>query len=179
MSVQIGRQTYTYRDARGHTGKVSFYISNDNAVAGDGDAANAIGRTVEAEITALTNAVLVGASGPDGRTVAPNQYGASLQYATAEDKLRLRLLAADNTIHTMAIPSPKLSAFEADQETLKGSAVTALVATLVAAAITGSFACTRAGSPFVSSLGGQLVRRKFQRKLTIYDKSANLDEPED
>lgn len=182
MAVQIEAQTYTYRDARGNTGRVRIYISADNATAGSGDAANAIGRTIEAEITALTNAALVSSTGPSGRVIAPNTYGGTGTYQDVADKLRIRLLAVDNTVHSLQVPAPVSTAFLADQETAKGSAIAALIATIVAAPIASAFVCTRAGASFpagTASLGGSRVRKAKSRKETIYQKSSNLDEPEE
>ena len=113
------------------------------------------------------------------QVLTPLAYGATAQYSNAEDKLVFRVLAADLTIHKLEIPCPVLSAFLADQETASGAALADLIAVLTTAPAASSFLCTKAGSPYSLSVGGQLKRRRFQRKLTIYDKSANLDEPEE
>lgn len=179
MALRTAKITVTLRDARGHIGKVGTYVTYDDTVAGSGDASAGHGEDFQTQVLALSNAVLVNATGPGGKSPAPNQYGATSVYQNAEDKLRIRVLAADNTIHTFNIPAPLLADFEADAETAKGSAIAAFIALITGAAVATSQFTTRAGSPYVASLGGSLVRKKFQRKLTIYDKSANLDEPEE
>jgi len=179
MAQEIARNTITFRDARGHTGKVSFYVAYDRTVANSMTNAHDLVVSIQADLAALSNGAIVGSTGLNGAVFPPNVYGASLVYGTSEDKLRLRMLAADNTIHTLAIPAPVIAAFEADQETALGCAIAALVAALKTAPAASAFPCTRAGSAFAASLGGQLTRKKFQRKLTIYAKSANLDEPEE
>jgi hypothetical protein len=135
--------------------------------------------SITSALQALSNAALFSVTGIIGEVLAPNQYGSALTYANAETKAKLTLLAADHSVHRLEIPAPVLSMFEADQQTVLGSAISTLVGLLTQAPIASSFACVRTGSPFAASVGGLLVRRPFQRKITIYDLSANLDEPEE
>lgn len=179
MAVVIQRSTFGYRDARGHLGKVGVYASWDSAVAGSEAAAAGLTNAVRNAITALTNGALASTTGLLGRIPVSGVYGTAAQYLPAEDKLVLTMQASDGTLHRFRIPSPLVSAFLADQESAKGSSLATLVAALTAAPVTSAFICTAAGATFSVSLGGIYQRAKFQRKLTIYGKSANLDEPEE
>jgi hypothetical protein len=179
MAQRIQRNTFGYRDARGHLGKVGVYVAWDDAVAGSEAAGAGLVNAVRNAVTALTNGALASTTGLLGRIPVSGVYGTAATYLPAEDKLRLTMQASDGTLHSFNIPSPLVSAFEADQESALASAIATLVAALKAAPITSAFICTAAGATFSTSLGGILVRRKFQRKLTIYGKSSNLDEPEE
>jgi hypothetical protein len=159
-----------------------LYVKYDDAVAASEQQAIGIARAICLDIEALSNAALVGRYGLTSEVQSPLSYGAAADYANAETKARIVLIAADFTLHGLSIPAPLLSMFEADRETVLGSAIATLlndIATPGAAANT--YACTRGGValPAPNSVGGMLVRKPFQRKLTIYDKSSGLDEPEE
>ena len=179
MAVVTQRSTFGYRDARGHLGRVGVYVTWDNAVAGSEAAGAGLVNGVRNAITALTNGALATQTGLLGRIPVSGVYGTAAQYLPAEDKLVLTMQAADGTLHRFNIPSPKVSAFLADQESASAAQIAALVTALTAAPITSSYISTAAGSVFTVSLGGIYRRARFQRKFTIYGKSANLDEPEE
>jgi hypothetical protein len=178
MAIELVRQTFTWRDLRGHTGKTSLWLYYDPAVTGSEASARTQAVAMESALAALTNCALYRASGVYNVQSAALTYGAAADYGNAETKLRIRLLGSDASIHKFELPGPKVADFEADLQTAKASAIAATIALLVAAPTTSAAFVTPGGLAWSASLGGTLIRRKFQRKLTIYQKSANLDEPE-
>lgn len=183
----IAKQALTFRDLRGHVGKVNFWYTYLAATAADLGAASTAIAAINTAIVALTNAVAVGITGLASNRLNPHQYGTTSTYANAETKARLTFLSvASGGVHTslvrMDIPAPSLSAmFLADKETVDvgATAVAALTSALSASDAQGGFASDRYGNPITSLIGGVLVRRPFQRKITIWDLSADLTEPEE
>jgi len=185
-------QTITFRDCRGHIGKVKYYYLYDTTVAANAGLTAAYTQVgvINAAILALTNALAVSITGLRSTPLAPNNYGANSDYANCETKARLAWVAqviatgvgTSDVLARMDIPAPLVAIFLADKQTVNPA--NGLVATLNTALTTvdahAGQACTRTGAVFTSGLvGGLLQRRKFQRKLTIWDKSANLDEEEE
>lgn len=187
MANQIALQTVTLRDARGHIGRTRFYYQYDTAVS----AAIAAARgSVDALLTlleALSNAAVVSVGGLASIEHSPLSYGAApAVYQTCEDKAVMTYLAgaagpSRYTLSRVAIPAPILAMFEADAESvnLGYAAVAAFSAAMLAVDGSGGRVVTKGGLPLVNTVSGTLARRKLQRKLSIYDKSANLDEPEE
>lgn len=172
----VATQTYTWRDARGHIGKTRFYISYDSGVAAD---AKTVGINIRTAVAALTNAALIKGTGPDGFELDPVTFGAVAEYLNAETKLRLVYLCGQagppvqSTQHRLEIPSPKVADFNTDQETALASAIAPLI-TVLKTAVGAAFVSNADSSPVQHGLGGVLIRRKLQRKLTIYDKLPDL-----
>jgi len=169
----VASQTYTWRDSRGDTGRLTFHISYDSAAAQDAfDLADGI----QVALANLSNAQFISAKGPFNHTSNPQSYGTTSMYPTAEDKLRFTWQDSGLAKHKLDIPAPKSTAFLADQETASATALSPLITAMTA--VHGVAVVTAlGGNVFSSSLGGQRVRKKAQRKETIYRKSANLDEP--
>lgn len=178
MAIEFVRQNYTWRDLRGHTGKTSLWLYYDPAVTGSEASARTQAVAMESALAALTNSALYRASGVYNHQSNALTYGSASDYANAETKLRVRLLGSDASIHKFELPAPIIAAFEADKQTALASAIAPVIALLVAAPATSASFITPGGLAWASSLGGTLIRRKFQRKLTIYQKSSGLDEPE-
>lgn len=184
----IQRSSVSLRDQKGHVGKVSFFQEWDQAVAGaDHDARNQAGNVIAA-LTAMSNAAWVGATGIYSPLQEPNLYGTSAVYSSAEDKARLVYLAVDDDIApveiafmTYEIPAPKAAIFYADGETVNGAQalVAAFTAAIQTAGVGGNIVVTRTGLLPGAFVGGYRVRRKAQRKITVWVKSPNLDEPEE
>lgn len=172
----IATQTYTYRDVRGHTGRIKLFMAYDSSVAQD---AKTLGGAIRSAIAPLTNAVLVKGSGPDGLVLDPVTFGTAAAYANAETKQVLTYFCGtagpptESTKHTLAIPAPKIANFNADMETGLASALNALV-TVLKTASGAAYVCNADGQPVIHGLGSVLSRRKLQRKLTIYDKLPDL-----
>lgn len=178
MAIEFVRQNFTWRDLRGHTGKTALWMFYDAAVTGSEASARTQAVSMATALAALTNCALYRASGVYNHQSAALTYGGTSDYANAETKLRVRLLGVDASIHKFEIPGPIVAAFEADKQTALASAIAPVIALLVAAPATSASFTTPGGLAWSASLGGQLIRRKFQRKLTIYQKSSGLDEPE-
>lgn len=188
MAFIINKQSMSMRDARGHVGKMRFYYKLDNSLVGAFD--NAAG-AIDAAVTALaaaSNAAIIDVTGiNEFGLFSPLFRGTAAQFADVEDKARLVFLYGDSgptaefSLVRLEIPAPKLAIFYADQETVN-SAVPLMVAITTALSTidaTGGRFTNRAGLVYVNFVGGYRIRRKLQRKLTLYDLSPNLDEPEE
>jgi len=185
----IVKQSVSIRDNRGHVGRTGFhyFIQDDTTAAVLLNAYNA-SKTLAQYIAAASNGAIVAYNGLYSPLITPNNYGASSQFPNAEDKAVLVFLMGDAAVAPIEtafmkieVPAPKLAVFEADQETVKPTA--AAVSTIVTAVLTidasSGFVSNKAGMLPLSFVAGYRVRRKFQRKITIWDKSSNLDEPEE
>lgn len=187
MAYTIARQEVSLRDCRGHVGKTSFYYTYDTAVAANVANARAYCGTIIAAIEACTNALAITIGGLFSQPLNPDNYGANTTYANAETKARLVFQVERNVVPinykqgSLFIPAPLQSDFFADRETVNAADanIAALVTAMVTPDATSGRAVTKDGSVYVGLLGGLLVRRRLQRKITIWDKSANLDEPEE
>jgi hypothetical protein len=188
MVLITARSFVSLRDNRGHLGKLGWYYEFDVADAAHINDAYAQNVAIAAAFVGCSNAAQVAYGGFVGRVLEPNQYGSSAQYSAAEDKARLTFLAVDDDVSpTFAsfvhyeVPAPKASIFYADGETVNSAS--APMVTLIAALLTidpsGGHVVNTSGSIVSAFLGGIRKRRPLQRKLTIYDKSPNLDEPEE
>jgi hypothetical protein len=172
----IGTQVLAYRDARGHVGKVKFYITFDGSVVQD---AVAVALAVEGQVSALSNATPIKYTGVLDKQFDPASFGTNAAYANCETKLRLAYLCGAagppiaTTSHRMEIPAPKLADFNVDEETALATAIAPLVTALKAVSGT-AYVSNSDGEPVLHGLGGLLIRRKFQRKETIYSKLPDL-----
>jgi hypothetical protein len=169
----VATQSYSFRDARGDVGRLVFHISYDSAVAQD---AFNLGDNIQVALANLSNAQFIKATGPFSHISNPQAYGTTSVYQSSEDKLRFTWQDAGLAKHKLDIPAPKSTAFLADEETASGTALAPLI-TAMGTPVGDAHVTSLGGNFFSSSLGGQRVRKKAQRKETIYRKSANLDEP--
>lgn len=185
MANNLARQEATYRDLRGHIGKVSFFYSFNATIAANTQNAFLAVQAIIANISLLTNAALVRVTGLTATVLPPNAYGSNTSYSNCETKARLVyqvFLSPDPSVTSQVhidIPAPNLTMFFADRETVNPASIAALTAALQTPDATSGQAASKNDFVFGPFLGGLLVRRKLQRKLTIYDKSPNLDEPEE
>lgn len=182
----VAKQSLAFRDLRGHVGRVSYYYTYLVADAAHLGAASGAIATINTAIVALTNALVVAVTGIAGNRLDPLQYGGSGPYANAETKAKLTFLAvAAGGVHTslvrMEVPAPVVAMFLPDKETVDpgNAAVVSLSSALSVSDAQGGFASDRLGNPIVGLVAGTLVRRPFQRKITIWDLSADLGEPEE
>lgn len=163
------REVRTYRDAKGNTARVSFFVANTGTTATQFTAAN----TVNAAIDALTNAVVQSAIGP---ATGPRQevvYGTNATYAGVEDKAIFTFQTSTGDIHRFQIPAPLASIFLADGETVDptNTAVVAFVSAVVANCVSQN------GEAITFGAFGTRIRRKMRRKLTIFIKDPALTGP--
>lgn len=162
-------QTATYRDAKGQTAKTSFFVS-----AATPALALTAATAIVNLITPLTNAHLNSAKGAYTTSPTANVYGTAAQYQSIEDKALLTFQTASGGIHRYQIPSPKVSIFMADEETVDPANTD--VAAFAAAMITDQ-ASSRDGSLITGFIGGIYIRRKFQRRFNIFTKDPSESGP--
>jgi hypothetical protein len=166
--VAVAKQSYTFRDAKGNTARVSFYVTGATATL-QATAANNIFVT----LTPLTNAAFQSSSGPE--TAAPTEviYGTNSEYANAEDKAIFTFQAANGSIHRLQVPAPIAAIFQADGETVDpaNAAVVAFVAAFIANAVTS------AGGAIGFGANGTRIRRKMHRRFSIFTKDPALTGP--
>jgi hypothetical protein len=170
----LARQTLSFRDAKGATARTSIWIYYDSALSGGG---RVIGTNFSGAVDALSNAHAENASGPFSAFVVP-AYGTAATYIDVEDKAVLTFKHADGTLSHMSVPSPKAAIFLADGQTV--DTANANVVTLVTNLTTVSgtaLAVSQGKSAYTALIGGQRHRVKTQRRMTIYTKSGDLDEP--
>lgn len=172
----LGRQSYTYRDARGNTARTSVYISYDSAAPAD---AEAVGLAVFNALATTTNGAVVSTSGPLSR-VYPVAWGSNAPYPNVEDKAQLTLIAADGSLHRLSIPAPVGSGagslFLLDGETISPAAIAGLL-TALTTAVNAAYVSSRGRQAIIGFAGGMRERRRMHRRLSIFSKSAGLDEP--
>lgn len=178
MALAIYRGVVTFRDARGQTGRTTFYGQLE-AGTGSLTVLRGLMDTVASSIAACSNAAVVGyqgllTGGGTGQVVNPDQYGANAAYPNIEDKATLKFLMANNTLSTLSIPAPKgtggSNIFLADGETVNPLAtpIVNLVAALTAVGASAEAASSKNGSDYNILVLGMRTRRRFQRKNTIW-----------
>lgn len=169
-------QAATYRDARGNLARVKFFIAYDHAAPLD---ARTVGLNVITAINGLTNCFSLNGYGPFSE-VAGEGYGTVATFEDVEDKARITFVDSAGGLHRLDIPAPIGTGggniFLADAETVSPAKIAALT-TALTTAVTAAFVSNRGKQPIASVLGGVRRRSKSRRKLTVYSKSANLDEP--
>lgn len=168
-------QTVTYRDDKGQTSSMRFYIVNATAAG-----ALAAGTALVSALNALTNGANDGARGAYTSPPTVHSYGANANFESCEDKAQLTFQTATGAIHRYMIPAPLESIFLADGETVKtpdagGDAQQILLAALVAAVV-GDVA-SRDGVLIASYIGGIRLRRKMKRKFDIFTLNPDLSGP--
>lgn len=168
-------QSVTYRDAKGQTAVMKFYVVNATTAGAYTAAQAAI-----AAINPLTNCAENGAQGAYTRSPVPNTYGDPSTYETVEDKAQLTFQTATGAIHRYMIPAPIEDMFLADGETVKspdagGDAQQVLLQDLVDAFV-GDVA-SRDGVTINSYIGGIRLRRKLKRRFNIFTLNPQLTGP--
>ena len=154
--------SYSFRDAKGQVSKMRLLIGAASS--------SALVTAIEAAtplLQAVSNAHVYGVtinSQPD------HTYGVQADYQDVEDKANLTFLDYRQAIHRYQVPAPKTVEFKTDQQTVDSSEtnMAALIA-FFAASVYGTPADT---SPLVYS-GGLRIRRKNQRRMSIFTKGAD------
>lgn len=173
----IARQSFGFRDAKGNTARMNFYIYYDAAEATP--AAAVVGSGLSSAVFNLSNAAFGGAYGPYGQIVVA-AYGTNSTFASVEDKAMLTFQAADGSLHRFNVPAPKSAIFLSDAETVNpANALVLALQTALHASSVSAAPSTRGGVLFgaTSFVGGIRQRRKTRRRINIYTLSAGLDEP--
>lgn len=169
MAVIISKWGFTFRDSRGHVGRVGGYYRYNSGSTTEGDAIATV-QALGPLIHACSNAALVGGFGLGSEVLNPQQYGSTSAYSNAEDKATIRLLTATFGLASFSIPAPKSTQFQADQETVNpaATAMAALISALTVADASGGFVSDKAGSALTFYVAGVRRRLPFQRKITIW-----------
>lgn len=173
--MAIFPETVTYRDDKGQTATMKFYVSAATAAL----ALTAAQAIVDA-LDDLTNCANNGARGAYTSSPTANAYGTNAEYETVEDKAQLTFQTASGALHRYQIPAPLASIFEADGETVKtpdagGDAQQILLDTLVTAMV--GDAASRDGVLLSSYIGGIRLRRRFRRRFNIFTLNPELTGP--
>lgn len=171
MAVQPQRCVTVYRDAKGNTSRMSFFVDGQVSATAAATAQNA----VTVATNALTNAVHQSSIGP--KFYAPQEvvYGTNAEYASVEDKAIFTFQTPTGGIHRLQVPAPIAAIFMADGETVDPANTT--VVTWVSAVIAN--VVSRSGEAFAFGAFGTRLRRKMHRKLTIFLKDPALTGPDE
>lgn len=189
MAIKVIRGGASLRDARGQVGRIELYAQWGNA-GGTFDAAKGLMDTALAAAVAMSNAVVVswtGAGTPSGasQVLNPFQYGDNQEFPNVEDKARLVFTTDAFGLFAVSIPAPVGTGagdiFLADGETINQGAATvsAFISAMTADGADGETMSNRSGTPILSYVAGQRQRRRFQRKMTIWQVDPDLSGPEE
>jgi hypothetical protein len=171
----------TGRDARGQVGRTGGYATVATSVVGSYD--NTVGLALAAGVALrnMSNMSNIGGYGLLAEVADPSAYGTNAEFPNVEDKARLLYLMSDDTQSSFEIPAPKLVEFLTDGETVDpaGTHLIALTAALTAVGANAEAPTNKAGATYVKFIAGMRVRRRFQRKTTIWTKIPALSGPEE
>lgn len=183
MTAIVSYLGVTWRDLRGQTGRSKVWYKYSNATAaGIGDsvlAAQALAVLMED----CSAGAVVSTSGLIAAVLNPSNLGVTGDFPNAEDKVLLTALHTDNTLSHISIPAPIAGLFYSDLETvnLGASQISALWGALTTDDAGGGFACNKQGAAFSGTafVAGTRIRRRFQRKTTIWTLTPQLSSPEE
>jgi hypothetical protein len=161
------KQSFGFRDCQGNVRRLTLYLS-----AADAAAASTAAQAIATAAGAISLAALQSATGPYHLEAAPT-YGSTGQYEDVEDKAVMTFATANGGVHRYRIPAPGQFIFWADQKTVNGSQ--SVVGDFTDAII--GHACSRDGNVLTTFVGGTRARGPTSRRLNVYLKSANLDQP--
>lgn len=163
-----------YVDAKGEQARVKYFLSADT----DAHAVALFG-SLSSAIDTLTNAQLFSAPGIGGELTQSGEYGTSAVYESVTDKAVMTFIDSAGQAHRFTIPAPKEGIFLSDGITVDRANTD--VATYINLIVNGAdnvyFVSTRAGLQYSSFVGGLRTKKPNRRRMTIFTKSANLDEP--
>jgi len=183
------RQTITWRDNRGFTGRTTFLVGDDNTTMTFPHAAAADAQVIISDMEAISEADFAGATGPFPQVPAAVTYGANADYASIEDKVVFVFQAAAGDLHKVSVPSPLDSIFEADKVTVDKT--NALVKQLIADILHQTFGGTapttgtthglynRSILPFVLFVSGARKRVKQRRRINSFTRTPDLSGPDE
>jgi|SRR5438105_4476997 len=165
MPATVVRASYTFRDAKGATARVSLYINQ-----GGGASVPAVSAQIAAALAGLTNAHVTDPMAAPGVVV----YGGTGTYQDIEDKAVISLADGFGKLHRYQVPAPLASLFLADGETVDSA--NAALATLLAVFAGGNIV-DRGGTQVAQFVGGVRQRRRVHRKINIFTKNPLLTGP--
>lgn len=163
-------QSITFRDAKGHTSTIKYFVNGATAVALQTNA-NAIG----AAFAALTNCALQSTRGPWSNDPTRTTYGTNADFASVEDKAILTYQDPSGAYHRFRVPAPLKAIFAVDGETVDStnSLIIALNTAIDGVMVTSD------GSEPLLYVGGLRSRTKIRRRANINTKAPDLVQPEE
>lgn len=168
MANTVFQQSYTFRDVKGQTSTMRFYLS-----AADAAAAATAGQALGTALAAHSNAALQNARGPYSLPPGPVTYGGTDgSYSEVEDKAELVFATASGSIHRYRLPACNKGLFLADLETVDPNGGVGAIIT----AVIGN-ACSRDGSVVQSFIGGVRTRSPHQRRINLFTKGPDTVAP--
>lgn len=155
-------QSFTWRDAKGHTATTKIHINQ-----GGGTAANALTRAdlVQTAITGITNAAAQSANGIFGFT-GTVQYGTAANYQSVQQKARMVFEDVDGVFHRYEIPAPKDSIFLTDGVTVDPAAVSSYISAMTGNT-SGAGVSGKNGVLLSSFVGGEFAAVPRPRRVNI------------
>jgi len=171
-------QSFTFRDVKGHTATLRFYIVQGAGTVGN---VQSVAQNIEAELAALSNAAIQSSHGPQGQ-VGTVQYGVSADYVSVQMKARLTWQDVKGVFHRWSLPAPSTAIFLADFVTVNPGASPG-IANLITAVLTpvgGASVGAKDGTLYSSFVGGTFAAVRRPRKVSILTLGDNLapEEPE-
>lgn len=168
-------QSFTWRDAKGHTTVTRFFINYD---AGTIDDAFNLAQAIRDALKGLTNAALQSASGVLGETGSV-QYGGTGVFQSVQQKARMTWQDDEGKLHRYEVPAPKVAIFLADAVTVNPT--NALVLAYIASFTTvAAFVSGKDGIEVAQFVGGEFAARPRPRRVGILTLTPALtpEEPE-
>lgn len=174
MASALSKVSLVYKDAKGQTGAVKFYVNADSPAD-----FTAVVQGTQAAIAPITNAVLFSIPGGWDGLEATGELGNTGTYQDITLKANMVFVDSNGTIHRYQIPAPKLSIFEPDGVTVDADDVNvaAFVTAMLFAYPGPSHVTSRQGNVLTNFVGGTLLKRKFRRRLNIFIEDPDLNQP--
>lgn len=161
MPAALQKVSFTFRDAKNQTARMTFIIGDTTPTTIYADAA-----TLKGHLQALSNAhvQIVATDYTDTTT------GTAAVYGSVEDKAVFTFQDADGVLHRWKVPAPKTAIFQADGETVDFSvtAVNDFKTDMLA------FIYDQDGVQITSSVGGTRARVKAQRRFNVRTRNPAL-----
>lgn len=158
-AVPVFRETVTWMDDRGFTGRTQFYVGGASE-----DDARPHALAIVNALTAITRASLASASGPYTVPPAAPDYGDSLAYNMIEAELIFTFLTDDAVGVNLNVPAPVDNALVSDQETI--AVLNVAVIDLTTAAV-DHLLCTRGGEQVIAWVGARREMRAQRTRQSI------------
>ena len=162
--------TSIWRDCKGLTGAVKWYLNEALLATAQADTLNVFGL-----IDAITNAGVVNVRGPGPHAMGTLNYGTAAQYADIEDKALLLFEDAAGKYHRYLIPAPIEAMFLADGITIDKTQ--AAMASLITGWTVTYPVCGIDGSILTTYIGGWLRRKRLRRRYNLLTLDPTLTVP--
>jgi len=159
--LPTAEESLTFRDKRGFTSQVRFFVTDADAPSMLTDA-----QAIATDMAAMSAASLNAAHGAYNTAPSPPTYptpAATERYQDVEDKAVLTYVTASGSYHRYKIPCPLVALFLADDKTMDPA--NASLVTLNGAVI--GKASARNGELISAFIGGIRTRVKIRRRLNI------------